>query len=85
MKAWTFYWVSQLGMLAGTAVYVNAGTQLGSSTRCQGHPVSPGLLGSFVLLGLFPLIAPRPVEAVQASARCMRSGPACAPAASTAT
>jgi uncharacterized membrane protein YdjX (TVP38/TMEM64 family) len=28
MRAWTFYWVSQLGMLAGTIVYVNAGTQL---------------------------------------------------------
>jgi len=64
MKAWTFYWVSQLGMLAGTAVYVNAGTQLGQLTSLQGI-VSPGLLGSFVLLGLFPLIARRIVEAVQ--------------------
>ena len=64
MKAWTFYWVSQLGMLAGTAVYVNAGTQLGQLTSLQGI-VSPGLLGSFVLLGLFPLIARRVVEAVQ--------------------
>ena len=64
MKAWTFYWVSQIGMLAGTAVYVNAGTQLGQLTSLQGI-VSPGLLGSFVLLGLFPLIARRIVEAVQ--------------------
>ncbi len=64
MKAWTFYWVSQLGMLAGTAVYVNAGTQLGQLTSLQGI-VSPGLLGSFVLLGLFPLIARRVLEAVQ--------------------
>jgi pyruvate/2-oxoglutarate dehydrogenase complex dihydrolipoamide dehydrogenase (E3) component/uncharacterized membrane protein YdjX (TVP38/TMEM64 family) len=64
MKAWTFYWVSQLGMLAGTAVYVNAGTQLGQLTSLQGI-VSPGLLGSFVLLGLFPLIARKIVEAVQ--------------------
>ena len=64
MKAWTFYWVSQLGMLAGTAVYVNAGTQLGQLTSLKGI-VSPGLLGSFVLLGLFPLIARRVVEAVQ--------------------
>lgn len=64
MKAWTFYWVSQLGMLAGTAVYVNAGTQLGQLTSLKGI-VSPGLLGSFVLLGLFPLIARRIVEAVQ--------------------
>jgi pyruvate/2-oxoglutarate dehydrogenase complex dihydrolipoamide dehydrogenase (E3) component/uncharacterized membrane protein YdjX (TVP38/TMEM64 family) len=64
MKAWTFYWVSQLGMLAGTAVYVNAGTQLGQLNSLQGI-LSPGLLGSFVLLGLFPLIARKVVEAVQ--------------------
>jgi pyruvate/2-oxoglutarate dehydrogenase complex dihydrolipoamide dehydrogenase (E3) component/uncharacterized membrane protein YdjX (TVP38/TMEM64 family) len=64
MKAWTFYWVSQLGMLAGTAVYVNAGTQLGQLDSIKGI-VSPGLLGSFVLLGLFPLIARKVVEAVQ--------------------
>lgn len=64
MKAWTFYWVSQLGMLAGTAVYVNAGTQLAQLDSLQGI-VSPGLLGSFVLLGLFPLIARRIVETVQ--------------------
>ncbi|MFZ2827792.1 FAD-dependent oxidoreductase [Hydrogenophaga sp.] len=64
MKAWTFYWVSQLGMLAGTAVYVNAGTQLGQLDSLQGI-LSPGLLGSFVLLGLFPLIARKIVEAVQ--------------------
>jgi uncharacterized membrane protein YdjX (TVP38/TMEM64 family) len=57
MKARTFYWVSQLGMLAGTVVYVNAGTQLAGSTRCR-H-LSPGLLGSFALLGIFPLIARR--------------------------
>ena len=64
MKTWTFYWVSQLGMLAGTAVYVNAGTQLGQLESLKGI-VSPGLLGSFVLLGLFPLIARKIVEAVQ--------------------
>jgi pyruvate/2-oxoglutarate dehydrogenase complex dihydrolipoamide dehydrogenase (E3) component/uncharacterized membrane protein YdjX (TVP38/TMEM64 family) len=64
MKTWTYYWVSQLGMLAGTAVYVNAGTQLGQLESLKGI-VSPGLLGSFVLLGLFPLIARKIVEAVQ--------------------
>jgi pyruvate/2-oxoglutarate dehydrogenase complex dihydrolipoamide dehydrogenase (E3) component/uncharacterized membrane protein YdjX (TVP38/TMEM64 family) len=64
MKAWTFYWVSQLGMLAGTGVYVNAGTQLGQIESLKGI-VSPGLLGSFVLLGLFPLIARKVVEGVQ--------------------
>ncbi len=51
-----FYWVSQLGMLAGTAVFVNAGTQL-ASIRTPGDVLSPGLLLSFVLLGVFPLIA----------------------------
>ena len=65
MKAATFYWVSQLGMLAGTAVYVNAGTQLAKIESLAGI-VSPGLLISFVLLGLFPLIAKKIVDAVKA-------------------
>ena len=56
MGAGRFYLVSQLGMLAGTAVYVNAGTQL-AAIQSQGDILSPGLLGSFVLLGLFPLLA----------------------------
>jgi len=64
MKALTFYWVSQLGMLAGTAVYVNAGTQLAQLDSLQGI-LSPALLGSFVLLGLFPLIARRIVAVVK--------------------
>ena len=65
MKAGTFYLVSQVGMLAGTAVYVNAGTQLARIESLAGI-VSPGLLGSFVLLGLFPLIAKKIVDAVKA-------------------
>ena len=64
MRARTFYWVSQLGMLAGTAVYVNAGTQL-AQIQSPKDVVSPGLLGSFVLLGLFPLIARKMMDAVQ--------------------
>ena len=56
MKALTFYAVSQIGMLAGTLVYVNAGTQLAQINSLQGI-LSPALLGSFVLLGVFPLIA----------------------------
>lgn len=52
----TYAWVSQVGMLAGTLVYVNAGTQLSQLKSLSGI-ISPGLLGSFVLLGLFPLIA----------------------------
>lgn len=52
----TYAWVSLLGMLAGTLVYVNAGTQL-ASIQSTGDILSPALIGSFVLLGIFPLIA----------------------------
>ena len=52
----TFYWVSQLGMLPGTVVYVLAGTQLAQVDSLSGI-VSPGLLGSFALLGVFPWVA----------------------------
>jgi pyruvate/2-oxoglutarate dehydrogenase complex dihydrolipoamide dehydrogenase (E3) component/uncharacterized membrane protein YdjX (TVP38/TMEM64 family) len=65
MKAWTFYWVSQVGMLAGTLVYVNAGTQLGKIESLKGI-LSPGLIGSFVLLGVFPLVAKKIIDAVKA-------------------
>ena len=60
-----FYLVSQIGMLAGTAVYVNAGTQL-AAIRTPGDILSAGLLGSFVLLGLFPLVAKAVVGWLQA-------------------
>jgi pyruvate/2-oxoglutarate dehydrogenase complex dihydrolipoamide dehydrogenase (E3) component/uncharacterized membrane protein YdjX (TVP38/TMEM64 family) len=65
MKTWTFYWVSQLGMFLGTLVYVNAGTQLAQLQSLQGI-LSPKLIGSFVLLGIFPLIAKKIVGAIQA-------------------
>ncbi len=64
MRTWTFYWVSQLGMLAGTIVFVNAGTQLGKLESLKGI-LSPGLIGSFVLLGIFPLIAKKIVDVIQ--------------------
>src|SRR4030095_3076413 len=64
MKTVTFHWVSQLGMLAGTIVYVNAGTQLARIESAAGI-LSPGLIGSFGLLGLFPLAAKKVVDAVQ--------------------
>jgi len=51
----TFYWVSQVGMLAGTMVYVNAGKELAKIDSLSGI-LSPGLIISFALLGLFPLI-----------------------------
>ena len=58
IRARSFYWVSQVGMLAGTLVYVNAGTQLAKISGLSGI-VSPGLLISFALLGVFPLLAKR--------------------------
>jgi pyruvate/2-oxoglutarate dehydrogenase complex dihydrolipoamide dehydrogenase (E3) component/uncharacterized membrane protein YdjX (TVP38/TMEM64 family) len=66
LKTKTFYWVSQIGMLAGTIVYVNAGTQLGQLESLSGI-LSPGLIGSFVLLGIFPLLANKAVEAIKAN------------------
>jgi pyruvate/2-oxoglutarate dehydrogenase complex dihydrolipoamide dehydrogenase (E3) component/uncharacterized membrane protein YdjX (TVP38/TMEM64 family) len=65
MRAWTFYWVSQVGMLAGTLVYVNAGTQLARIESLAGI-LSPALVGSFALLGVFPLAARKVVDAVKA-------------------
>jgi len=65
IRAWTFYWVSQVGMLAGTPVYVNAGTQLAKIDSLAGI-LSPGLIASFTLLGVFPLVARKIVEAIKA-------------------
>ncbi|MEL7797923.1 FAD-dependent oxidoreductase [Idiomarina loihiensis] len=56
IKTWTFYWVSQVGMLLGTAVYVNAGTQI-AQINSVGDIISADLIGAFALLGLTPLIA----------------------------
>jgi len=56
IKSWTYYWVSQIGMLAGTFVFVNAGTQLAQIDSLSGI-LSFDLILSFALLGLFPLIA----------------------------
>ena len=61
----TFYWVSQIGMLAGTLVYVNAGTQLARIESMDGI-LSPGLIASFTLLGLFPLITHKIVDRIKA-------------------
>ena len=58
----TFYWVSQVGMLAGTVAYVNAGTQISKIDSLSGI-LSPGLITSFVVLGIFPWIARKILEA----------------------
>lgn len=65
MKTRTFYWVSQVGMLLGTIVYVNAGTQLARIESLAGI-LSPALLLSFALLGVFPLIARKITDAFRA-------------------
>jgi pyruvate/2-oxoglutarate dehydrogenase complex dihydrolipoamide dehydrogenase (E3) component/uncharacterized membrane protein YdjX (TVP38/TMEM64 family) len=60
MRTWTYMWVSQVGMLAGTVVYVYAGTRLGE------FRVSLELIVALALLGIFPLIAKRVLEGVKA-------------------
>jgi uncharacterized membrane protein YdjX (TVP38/TMEM64 family) len=60
IRIWTFYWVSQIGMFAGTIVYVYAGTQLGE------FRISIGLLVAFALLGIFPLAAKKTLDAIKA-------------------
>ncbi len=65
IKTATFYWVSQIGMFLGTIVYVNVGTQLAQLESLKGI-LSPTLIGSFVLLGVLPLIARKVVASIQA-------------------
>ncbi|MFD1768024.1 TVP38/TMEM64 family protein [Sphingorhabdus buctiana] len=64
IKTRTFYWVSQIGMFPATIVFVNAGTQISKIESTAGL-LSPTLIGSFVLLGLFPWIARGLVAAVK--------------------
>jgi pyruvate/2-oxoglutarate dehydrogenase complex dihydrolipoamide dehydrogenase (E3) component/uncharacterized membrane protein YdjX (TVP38/TMEM64 family) len=65
IRAWTFVWVSQVGMFAGTVAYVNAGTELAQIDSMAGV-VSPGVLGAFAVLGVLPLGARRLVAALRA-------------------
>ena len=64
MKAWRFYLVSQVGMLPGTIVYVNAGSQLGALESMSGI-LSLELILSFALLGIFPLLAKKLVSFIK--------------------
>ena len=61
----TFFWVSQLGMLPGTLVYINAGSELGK-IHSIGDILSPTLIGSFVLLGIFPLLVKKLMSIIEA-------------------
>jgi pyruvate/2-oxoglutarate dehydrogenase complex dihydrolipoamide dehydrogenase (E3) component/uncharacterized membrane protein YdjX (TVP38/TMEM64 family) len=65
IRPWTYYWVSQLAMFPATVLYVNAGTQLARLDSLRGI-LSWQLIGAFVLLGIFPLIAKRAVGLVKA-------------------
>lgn len=64
MRPWTFFWVSQVGMFAGTIAYVNAGTQLARIDSLAGI-LSPALIGSFVLLGVLPLVVKKVLDVVR--------------------
>lgn len=64
IRTLTFYWVSQVGMLAGTLVYVNAGTQLAQIDSLSGI-LSPALLLSFAALGVFPIVAKSVINSVK--------------------
>ena len=63
IRALTFWWVSQLGMLPGTAVFVYAGATVPDlqtlSNQGAGGILSPQLIVAFVLLGVFPLLVKR--------------------------
>src|SRR5947207_2677802 len=71
IRARTFYWVSQIGMLPATIVYVNAGTQLATIQSISGI-LSPALIGSLALLGIFPLVARYVIESAKARRRLAR-------------
>ena len=65
IRARTFYAVSQLGMLPATLIFVNAGTEL-AKVSSPGDILSPVLIGSLVAIGLFPLVARKIVESIDA-------------------
>ena len=65
IRTWTFYWVGQLGMLAGTMVYVNVGTRLATLNSLR-EVVQWNILGALLLLGVFPLITKKIVDAIKA-------------------
>lgn len=64
MRLVTFFWVSQLGMLPGTIVYVNAGKELAKIDSLAGI-LSPSLIASFVILGLFPITVKKIMQYVR--------------------
>ncbi len=78
MRAWTYWWVSQVGMLAGTCVFVYAGAQLPSlqelADKGVGGVLSPQLIVAFVLLGIFPIAVKKISERIRVP---MAKSPVC--------
>ena len=68
LRTSTFYWVSQLGLFPGTFVFINAGSEL-AKIEVLGDILSPTLIGSFVLLGLFPLLIKKCVAIIEEKRR----------------
>lgn len=68
IRTWTYYWVSQVGMLPGTFVYVFAGTQLATVEQVS-DVLSPGMIVALSLLGLFPLLARKTVDWIRRARR----------------
>jgi uncharacterized membrane protein YdjX (TVP38/TMEM64 family) len=82
MKTLTFYWVSQIGMLLGTIVFVNAGTQLAKIDSLKGI-LSPGLIGSYCWVFSRSLL--KKLSMPSSDAKCMPAGTTLNPVNSTAT
>jgi len=68
MRLFTYYWVSQIGMFPATVVYVNAGKELGQVDSLSGL-LSPSLIISFAILGIFPLVMKKILSWYQARRR----------------
>ncbi|WP_081948868.1 FAD-dependent oxidoreductase [Litchfieldella xinjiangensis] len=73
IRTWTFYWVSQVGMLPGTALYVNAGRELGNLDSLQAI-LSPSLIVALSLVGLFPFLARRAIDMLKRRRLAKRFG-----------
>jgi uncharacterized membrane protein YdjX (TVP38/TMEM64 family) len=65
MRVWTYYWVSQLGMLAGTVLFANAGSRLAEMSS-PSDVFTPGVIGAFIALGVLPMAAQRAYQALRA-------------------
>jgi uncharacterized membrane protein YdjX (TVP38/TMEM64 family) len=66
MRTWTYYWVSQLGMLAGTLLFANAGSRL-AEMEAPSDVFTPGIVGAFLALGILPIAAKKAYEALRRS------------------